>query len=149
MWYLLKNFVWGLYFKSQHADIWIQSHKGTEGPCQYFKVYFSNTSPHWYLALLESMKLPWHLRLLKKNKSHFAAKTYQNSQTYFILHDPVQKAGSGSHEDHMEEVKKWGWERQSFCPKVSVREVGSTVKFILRAQFQGCPSLLAAFASAT
>lgn len=73
-------------------------------------------------------------------KSPFAAKSYQNSQTYFILHDPVQEDGSGSHEDHLEEeeVKKWGWERQSFCPKVSVREVSSTVKFILVAQsFKG------------
>jgi len=52
-------------------------------------------------------------------KISFAAKSYQNSQTYFILHDPVQEAGAGSHADHTEQLKKRGSEMESFCPKDS------------------------------
>lgn len=83
-------------------------------------------------------------------KISFAAKSYQNSQTYFILHDPIQEAGSGSHADHMEEeVKKGGWERESFCPKLYLRGVGSTVKFDTVAQSFRMSKSLCAFASAT
>lgn len=70
-------------------------------------------------------------------KLSFAAKSSQNPQTYFILRNPVQEAASGSHADHTdeeEEVKKRGWEREPFCPKLHLGEVASTVEFNIVAQ---------------
>lgn len=90
---------------------------------------------------------PWNHKAAKQPritaKFSFAAKSSQNSQTYFILHDPVQEAGSGSHEHHTEEeVKKRRWGREPFCPKLHLGEVASTIEFDIVAQsFRICKSL--------